>query len=164
MKGKDVLKHYAVILKEKKNINAKIVRIFNTYGPNMRADDGRVISNFIIQALKNQDITIYGNGKQTRSFCYVDDLVDGLIKMMNSNENGPINIGNPEEYSIIEVAEKIIKLISSKSKITFLNKLEDDPKVRKPDITKAKALLNWSPKIPFNEGLKKTIKYFRGQL
>jgi UDP-glucuronate decarboxylase len=150
--------------KREKNINVKIVRIFNTYGPNMRADDGRVISNFIIQALTNQDITIYGDGKQTRSFCYVDDLVNGLIKMMNSNENGPINIGNPEEYSIIEVAEKIINLTNPKSKIKFLNKMEDDPKVRKPDIKKAKKLLNWQPKISFNEGLKKTIKYFKGRL
>lgn len=105
--------------KREKNINVKIVRIFNTYGPNMRIDDGRVISNFIIQALKNQDITIYGDGKQTRSFCYVDDLVDGLIKMMNSNETGPINLGNPEEYSIIDVAKKIIKITKSKSKIKF---------------------------------------------
>ncbi|WP_024789495.1 UDP-glucuronic acid decarboxylase family protein [Lebetimonas sp. JH292] len=150
--------------KREKNINVKIVRIFNTYGPHMRADDGRVISNFIVQALTNKDITIYGDGKQTRSFCYVDDLVNGLIKMMNSNENGPINIGNPEEYSIIEVAEKIINLTNPKSKIKFLNKMEDDPKVRKPDIKKAKKLLNWQPKISFNEGLKKTIKYFKEQL
>lgn len=148
--------------KREKNINVKIVRIFNTYGPNMRIDDGRVISNFIIQALKNQDITIYGDGKQTRSFCYVDDLVDGLIKMMNSNETGPINLGNPEEYSIIDVAKKIIKITKSKSKIKFLNKLEDDPQLRKPEITKAKKLLKWSPKINFDEGLKKTIEYFKG--
>jgi len=147
--------------KREKNLDIKIVRIFNTYGPNMRVDDGRVISNFIIQALKNKDITIYGDGKQTRSFCYVSDLIDGLIKMMESNEYGPINLGNPEEFTILDVAKKIIKLTDSKSKLKFLDSLEDDPKLRKPDITKAKTLLKWKPKISFEEGLQKTIKYFK---
>ena len=147
--------------KREKNTDIKIVRIFNTFGPNMKKDDGRVISNFIIQALKNDNLTIYGDGKQTRSFCYVDDLIDGLIKMMNSQYFGPINLGNPEEYTILEVAKKIIKLTNSKSKIKFLDSLEDDPKLRKPNINKAKQLLKWSPKISFEEGLKKTIDYFK---
>ena len=150
--------------KREKNLNIKIVRIFNTFGPNMRKDDGRVISNFIIQALQNKNLTIYGDGTQTRSFCYVDDLVDGLIKMMVSKYFGPINLGNPEEYTILEVAKKIINFTNSKSNIQFLNKLEDDPKLRKPDINKAKNLLNWYPKISFDEGLKKTIEYFKGKI
>jgi len=150
--------------KREKNLNIKIVRIFNTFGPNMRKDDGRVISNFIIQALQNKNLTIYGDGTQTRSFCYVDDLVDGLIKMMDSKYFGPINLGNPEEYTILEVAKKIINFTNSKSSIQFLNKLEDDPKLRKPDINKAKKLLNWYPKISFDEGLKKTIEYFKGKI
>jgi len=150
--------------KREKNLDIKIVRIFNTYGPNMRIDDGRVISNFIIQALKNKDITVYGNGNQTRSFCYVEDLVEGLIKMMNSNHQGPINLGNPEEYTILEVAKKIIKLTNSKSKIVFLNALKNDPKLRRPDINKAKRLLNWTPKISFDEGLIHTINYFKGKI
>ena len=150
--------------KREKNLNIKIVRIFNTFGPNMRKDDGRVISNFIIQALQNKNLNIYGDGTQTRSFCYVDDLVDGLIKMMDSKYFGPINLGNPEEYTILEVAKKIINFTNSKSSIQFLNKLEDDPKLRKPDINKAKKLLNWYPKISFDEGLKKTIEYFKGKI
>ncbi len=150
--------------KREKNLNIKIVRIFNTFGENMSKNDGRVISNFIIQALKNENLTIYGDGKQTRSFCYVDDLVNGLIKMMNSNYFGPINLGNPEEYTILEVAKKIIKLTNSKSKIIFLDALQDDPKLRKPNINKAKQLLNWSPEISFEEGLKKTISYFKGKI
>jgi len=150
--------------KREKNLDIKIVRIFNTYGPNMKIDDGRVISNFITQTLQNKSLTIYGNGSQTRSFCYVDDLVEGLIKMMDSNYSGPINLGNPEEYTILEVAKKIIKLTNSKSKIVFLNALENDPKLRKPDINKAKQLLNWTPKISFDEGLTHTINYFKGKI
>jgi len=150
--------------KREKNLDIKIVRIFNTYGPNMKIDDGRVISNFITQALQNKNLTIYGNGSQTRSFCYVDDLVEGLIKMMNSNYSGPINLGNPEEYTILEVAKKIIKLTNSKSKIIFLNALENDPKLRKPNINKAKKLLNWRPKFSFDEGLTHTINYFKGKI
>ena len=145
------------------NVKIKVVRIFNTYGPNMCKDDGRVVSNFIIQALKNKDITIYGNGKQTRSFCYVDDLVSGLIKMINSSNNitGPINLGNPNEFTISELAYKIKELTNSKSEIIFKSLPEDDPKQRKPDITLAKSILNWEPSIQLNEGLEKTIEYFK---
>lgn len=143
-------------------IKIKVIRIFNTYGPKMQPDDGRVISNFIVQALKNKDITIYGDGSQTRSFCYVDDLVEGIIKMMNSREDfvGPVNLGNPTEFSILELAKKIIKLTGSKSKIIYKPLPEDDPKRRKPSIELAKKELKWEPKILLNEGLKKTIKYF----
>jgi UDP-glucuronate decarboxylase len=145
------------------NVKIKVVRIFNTYGPNMCKDDGRVVSNFIIQALKNENITIYGNGKQTRSFCYVDDLIDGLIKMINSSNNitGPINLGNPNEFTISELAFKVKELTNSKSEIIFKSLPEDDPKQRKPDITLAKSILNWEPSIQLNEGLEKTIEYFK---
>ena len=143
-------------------IKIKVVRIFNTYGPKMQPDDGRVISNFMVQALKNKDITIYGDGSQTRSFCYVDDLVDGIIKMMNSRENfvGPLNLGNPAEFTILELAKKIIKLTDSKSNIIYKPLPEDDPKRRKPNIELAKKELKWEPKIQLDEGLKKTINYF----
>ena len=145
--------------------NIKIVRIFNTYGPNMHPNDGRVVSNFIVQAIKNEDITIYGDGNQTRSFCYVSDLVDGLIKMM-STENfiGPVNLGNPSERSILNLAELIIKKTNSKSKITHKPLPSDDPVKRKPDITLAKEKLKWSPKIDINDGLDLTIKYFKNLL
>ena len=145
-------------------VDIRVVRIFNTYGPKMAINDGRVISNFIIQAIQNQDITIYGEGNQTRSFCYVDDLVDGLIKMMNSSQHGPINIGNPNEFTILELAKIIIKFTNSKSKIIFKSLPQDDPKQRQPDISKAKKYLNWEPKIKLEEGLKKTIKYFKEKL
>ena len=128
----------------------------------MAINDGRVVSNFIIQALQNKDITIYGDGSQTRSFCYVDDLVDGLIKMMSSNEIGPINLGNPDEFTILELAQKIIKLTNSKSKLIFKTLPQDDPKQRQPDITLAKQKLNWQPKIKLQDGLIKTIEYFKG--
>ena len=143
-------------------VKIKVVRIFNTYGPRMRIDDGRVISNFIVQALKNEPITIYGDGTQTRSFCYIDDLIEGLIKMMESPEDftGPVNLGNPEEYRIIDLAQKIIELTGSKSKLIFRPLPQDDPKKRCPDIRLAKKRLNWSPKTPLEEGLKKTIEYF----
>jgi len=146
------------------NVKVKIVRIFNTYGPAMNPDDGRVVSNFIVQALKGKDITIYGDGQQTRSFQYVDDLVEGVIRMMNSKNDfcGPVNIGNPDEFTILELAEKIIKLTSSKSKITFMPLPEDDPMQRKPDISLAKNELNgWEPNIKLEEGLLKTIEYFK---
>jgi len=144
-------------------LNIKVVRIFNTYGPNMNEHDGRVVSNFITQALTNKDITIYGDGTQTRSFCYVDDLVDGIIKMMNSSNDitGPINLGNPNEFTIKELAEIVIEMTNSKSKIVYKELPQDDPKQRQPDITKAKVKLNWQPKIELKEGLKKTIEYFR---
>ena len=144
------------------NVDIKIIRIFNTYGPNMHPNDGRVVSNFIIQALKNEDITIYGDGKQTRSFQYVDDLVEGMTRMMNTNEFiGPVNIGNPNEFTILELANIIIELTGSKSKIIFLPATADDPTQRKPDISLAKKELNnWEPKIQLKQGLIKTIEYF----
>ncbi|MDO4940294.1 MAG: NAD-dependent epimerase/dehydratase family protein, partial [Erysipelotrichaceae bacterium] len=147
-------------------VKIKVVRIFNTYGPNMRGDDGRVVSNFIVQALKGEDITIYGDGKQTRSFCYVDDLVDALIKMMNSRIEftGPVNLGNPGEFTMLELAEKVIELTNSKSKIVFKPLPQDDPTQRKPVIDLAKKELNWEPSINLEEGLKKTIDYFKKEL
>ena len=142
----------------------KVIRIFNTYGPRMNPDDGRVVSNFIVQALNNQDITIYGDGSQTRSFCYVDDLVDAMIKMMTQTdpeETGPVNLGNPSEFTMLELAEKVIQLTNSRSKLVFKDLPKDDPTRRKPDISKAKALLDWEPRIQLDEGLSKTIEYFR---
>lgn len=145
------------------NLRIKITRIFNTYGPNMHPNDGRVVSNFIVQSLKGEDITIYGNGQQTRSFQYVDDLIDGLIKMMNSPDDfiGPVNLGNPSEFPIIELAEKVLSLTASKSKIRFQKLPADDPTQRKPDITLAKNKLNWTPKVGLDDGLKETIHYFK---
>lgn len=144
------------------NLDIRVVRIFNTYGPRMTANDGRVVSNFIVQALRGEDITVYGDGSQTRSFCYVDDLIDAIYKMMNTeNFTGPVNIGNPGEFTILELAEKIIKLTGSKSKIVYEPLPSDDPTQRQPIIDLAKEKLNWSPKISLEEGLKKTIDYFR---
>ena len=147
-------------------VNIKVIRIFNTYGPRMRPDDGRVVSNFIVQALKNQDITIYGDGTQTRSFCYVSDLVDGMIKMMESEKDftGPVNLGNPGEFTMLELANIVIKLTGSKSKITYMPLPQDDPTQRKPVIELAKNKLNWEPKIKLEDGLKSTIKYFDDML
>lgn len=147
-------------------LRIKVARIFNTYGPNMHPNDGRVISNFIIQALKNQDITIYGDGKQSRSFCYVNDLIDGFILLMNSSDNtvGPINLGNPNEFTMNELADLIIRLTNSSSKKVFKQLPEDDPKQRQPNIDKAKKELNWSPKISLEDGIKKTIDYFNSVL
>jgi UDP-glucuronate decarboxylase len=144
-------------------VKIKIARIFNTYGPRMLPNDGRVVSNFIVQALKNEDITIYGDGSQTRSFQYIDDLIDALILLMHTEDKiiGPVNIGNPEEYTILQLAQKIIKLTNSKSKIVFKPLPQDDPLKRKPDITLAKKTLNWEPKTPIEEGLIKTIAYFK---
>lgn len=144
------------------NVIAKVVRIFNTYGPRMHPDDGRVVSNFIMQALTNQDITIYGDGKQTRSFCYVDDLIEVIIRMMASPSDftGPVNIGNPGEFTMIELAEMVIDLTNSKSKLVFCDLPADDPKQRRPDISRAKEKLDWEPRIPLKEGLVKTIDYF----
>tara|TARA_B100001250_G_scaffold368236_1_gene350805 strand:- start:2419 stop:3348 length:930 start_codon:yes stop_codon:yes gene_type:complete len=144
-------------------VDIKVGRIFNTYGPNMRPDDGRVISNFIVQALKGNNITIYGDGKQTRSFCYIDDLIEGMIKFMESKNGftGPINLGNPKEYSILEVAETIIRIINSKSSIIFKKLPQDDPRKRKPNIDLAKKRLDWNPKISLEDGLIKTIEYFK---
>ena len=141
----------------------KVVRIFNTYGPAMTADDGRVISNFVVQALRGEDITIYGDGSQTRSFCYVDDLVDVIAKMMNSRKDliGPINIGNPAEYQIIEIAETILKLVGGQSKVTFMPLPADDPRQRCPDISLARRELNWEPTVQLEDGLTETINYFK---
>jgi len=144
-------------------LRIKVARIFNTYGPNMHVNDGRVVSNLILQALRGEDITIYGDGSQTRSFCYVDDLTDGLIKLMNSPDDftGPVNLGNTAEYSVLELAETIIKLTGSRSRITFKPLPEDDPRQRQPDIALAKEKLNWQPSVDLTEGLNKTITYFK---
>lgn len=142
-------------------VDIRVVRIFNTYGPNMDPNDGRVVSNFIVQALQGEDITIYGNGKQTRSFCYVEDLVPGLIRMMEQNEQiGPINLGNDQEFTILELAEKVLKLTGSQSKLVFRPMPGDDPKQRRPDLTRARQLLEWSPQYKLEEGLLPTIEYF----
>ena len=144
-------------------VNIRVVRIFNTYGPRMHPNDGRVVSNFIVQALTNRDITVYGDGSQTRSFCYVDELVEGLIRMMNGPDDfvGPVNLGNPTEFTILDLAEKTIRLTGSKSKIIFKPLPQDDPLQRRPDITLAKEKLQWEPKIDVENGLNKTIEYFR---
>ncbi len=143
------------------NVDIRVVRIFNTYGPKMTRDDGRVVSNFIIQALNEEPITIYGNGNQTRSFCYVSDLVEGLYKAMNSDCLGPINLGNPDEFTVLDLAKKIIELTESKSEIIFKELPSDDPEKRKPDISLAKEKLDWIPKIKLNEGLEDTIDWFK---
>ena len=145
------------------NVKIKVVRIFNTYGPHMHPNDGRVVSNFIVQALKGEDITIYGDGLQTRSFCYCDDLVNGLIRMMDTDDSitGPINLGNPNEFTIKQLAELVIELTGTKSKIIYQPAAQDDPQQRQPVIDKAKAILNWEPTIQLREGLEKTIEYFR---
>ena len=147
-------------------VKTKIVRIFNTYGPRMHPNDGRVVSNFIVQALQGQDITIYGDGSQTRSFCYVDDLVGGLMLMMESDDSvtGPINLGNPVEQTIKELSSQVVAMVGSKSKVIFRDIPQDDPKRRKPDISQAKNLLNWSPACELEVGLNETINYFRSQL
>jgi len=148
-------------------LNIRVIRIFNTYGPNMHPNDGRVVSNFIVQALKNQNITIYGDGSQTRSFQYVDDLIEGMTRMMNNQENfiGPVNIGNPREFSILELAKKVLELIpASSSKIIFKPLPQDDPRQRQPDITLAKEKLNWEPLVPLEAGLVKTIDYFKKKI
>jgi len=147
-------------------VDIKVARIFNTYGPNMSPNDGRVVSNFIVQALKSEDITIYGDGLQTRSFCYVDDLVTGLVSLMRTNSEiqGPINLGNPNEFTVKQLAERIIKMTNSNSQIVYKDLPLDDPKQRKPDISTAKKVLGWSPTIEIHEGLEKTIKYFSSKI
>ena len=147
-------------------LDIKVVRIFNTYGPRMHPNDGRVVSNFIVQALRNEPITIYGDGLQTRSFCYVDDLIQGFLKFMATPKDitGPINLGNPEEFKMKELAEMIIRMTNSKSKITFKLLPQDDPKQRKPDIALAKKILNWEPTVNLESGLEKTIKYFKNKI
>ena len=143
-----------------KNLDTRIVRIFNTYGPKMRKDDGRAIPNFINQLINNEDITIYGDGKQTRSFCYVTDTIEGIYKLLNSDYKFPVNIGNPEEYSINKLVQILRKIINNSSKVKFLDLPENDPKLRKPDISLAKKILDWEPSIKIEDGLKKTIDYF----
>ena len=145
------------------NVDIRVIRIFNTYGPRMHPNDGRVVSNFIVQALNNRDITIFGDGAQTRSFCYVDDLIEGMIRMMNGPDDfiGPVNLGNPGEFSMLELAEKIIDLTNSQSKIVYGLLPQDDPRQRQPDITLARKKLGWEPETDLEEGLKKTIQYFR---
>jgi UDP-glucuronate decarboxylase len=148
------------------DVKIQVVRIFNTYGPRMRIDDGRVVSNFIVQALKNEPITIYGRGQQTRSFCYVSDLVSGLVNMFEKSDSvrGPVNLGNPGEFSMLELANKVLEATGSNSEIVFQELPADDPKQRCPDISLAKATLGWSPKVDLSEGLKTTINYFREEL
>ena len=148
------------------NLRIKVARIFNTYGPNMHPNDGRVVSNFIVQALQGKPITVYGDGSQTRSFCYIDDLIEGLVRFMDSEDTvtGPMNLGNPKEFSILELAEKVIELIGSKSSITFSALPFDDPKQRQPDISYARKTIGWEPKITLEEGLQPTIDYFRNIL
>jgi UDP-glucuronate decarboxylase len=144
------------------NLKIKVARIFNTYGPRMHPNDGRVVSNFIVQALKNKDITVFGDGTQTRSFCYVDDLIEGLIRMMSGPDDfvGPVNLGNPDEFTILELAKKIVKITNSKSKIVFKPLPQDDPMQRRPDISLAKEKLKWQPTVKLDRGLKRTIEYF----
>jgi len=146
------------------NIDVRIVRIFNTYGPRIRTDDGRAIPTFITQALRGEDLTIFGDGSQTRSFCYVDDLIDGIMKLMEVEYHFPLNLGNPEEITILGLARLIINLTASKSRIKFLPLPQDDPKVRRPDITRAKKLLSWEPKVSLTQGLLSTIEYFKHKL
>jgi len=143
------------------NVDVRVVRIFNTYGPNMAIDDGRVISNFIVQAIRGDDLTIYGDGSQTRSFCYISDLIEGILQLMEVDYKFPLNLGNPQEYKIVDLAREIINVVETNSQIKFLPLPEDDPKKRRPDITKAKKFLNWEPEVSLQEGLDKTIKYFR---
>jgi UDP-glucuronate decarboxylase len=162
--GKRAAESLMIAYQKQEKVDIRIARIFNTFGPRMHMNDGRVVSNFILQALQNQPITIYGEGAQTRSFQYVDDLVDGLIALMNSNTTLPVNLGNPEEYTIKDFAVVIRDLIGSKSEIINQPKVEDDPQQRKPDIKRAAELLNWKPKISMKEGLKKTIEYFQKEL
>jgi UDP-glucuronate decarboxylase len=163
--GKRVAETLMMDYYRQNNVDIKIVRIFNTYGPRMLPNDGRVVSNFIIQALKGEDITVYGKGSQTRSFCFVDDLVEGMIRMMDREDFiGPVNLGNPEEYTILEFAEKIIAMTGSKSKISYKPLPSDDPQQRQPDITLARAKLGWKPVVSVTDGLKRTIDYFEKEL
>jgi len=164
--GKRAAETLFVNYHKQNGVRIKIIRIFNTYGPRMHPNDGRVVSNFIVQALQNKDITIYGDGSQTRSFCYVDDLLEGMVKLMNTGDEitGPINVGNPGEFTILQLAEMVIRMTGAKSKIIYMPLPSDDPMQRKPDITKARNILGWEPKIPLEEGLKKTIEYFKNTI
>ncbi len=163
--GKRVAETFTMDYHRQNRVDVRIVRIFNTYGPRMLADDGRVVSNFIVQALKGDDITVYGDGSQTRSFCYVDDLIDGLVRMMETEGfTGPVNLGNPREFTILELAKKIIAMTGSRSKIVLKPLPSDDPTQRQPDIALAKLKLGWQPKVDVDEGFAVTIEYFRKEL
>ena len=162
--GKRVAETLCFDYKRMHNVDIRVMRIFNTYGPRMNLKDGRVVSNFIVQALQKNNLTIYGDGSQTRSFCYVVDLIDGMIKLMNGSHNGPINIGNPTEFTIKELAEIVIEKINPRLEISYLPLPQDDPLQRKPDITLAKKALSWEPKININEGLNKTIPWFKEEI
>jgi UDP-glucuronate decarboxylase len=163
--GKRVAETFTMDYHRQNKVDVRVVRIFNTYGPRMLADDGRVVSNFIVQALRGEDITVYGDGSQTRSFCYVDDLIEGLVRMMNAQDFiGPVNLGNPEEYTILDLAKKIIAMTGSRSRVAFKPLPSDDPTQRQPDITLAQEKLGWQPKVSVDEGLKKTVEYFRKEL
>lgn len=163
--GKRIAETLFMDYNRKYKTDIKIIRIFNTFGPNMLENDGRVVSNFIVQALRNEDITVYGEGQQTRSFCYVSDLVDGIVRMMGSEDfTGPVNLGNPGEYTVMELAKMVIEMTGSKSKIVHKPLPSDDPKKRKPDISLATSKLGWKPAVPVQEGLKKTIEYFRNEI
>ena len=163
--GKRVSETFTMDYHRQNKVDVRIIRIFNTYGPRMLAEDGRVVSNFIIQALQGQDITVYGEGSQTRSFCYVDDLIEGIVRMMNTPDfTGPVNLGNPEEYTILELARKIIAMTGSRSKIVHKPLPSDDPTQRQPDISLAKQKLGWQPLVPVEDGLKRTIEFFRTEL
>jgi UDP-glucuronate decarboxylase len=159
--GKRVAETLAFDYHRQNNVDIRVMRIFNTYGPRMLENDGRVVSNFIVQALRGIPLTVYGDGSQTRSFCYASDLIEGMIRLMNGEHIGPINIGNPGEYTILELAQTIQKMVNPNTELIFKPLPQDDPKQRQPDITKAKNLLNWEPKIPLHEGLRLTIEDFR---
>ncbi len=163
--GKRVAETLMMDYHRQNDVDIRIVRIFNTYGPRMAVDDGRVVSNFIVQALKDEDLTVYGDGSQTRSFCYVSDLIAALVRMMNATDfSGPLNIGNPAEFTILELAKKVLQLTGSRSKIVFRPLPSDDPPRRRPDISLAKSRLGWEPRVDLEEGLQKTIAYFRENL
>ena len=163
--GKRIAETLMMDYHRQNRVDTRIARIFNTYGPRMLEDDGRVVSNFIVQALRGEPLTLYGEGDQTRSFCYVDDLVEALIKLMNvADVHDPVNLGNPGEFTIKQLAEEVVKICDSKSGVKYLPLPEDDPKQRKPDISRAQTLLGWNPTIPLNEGLQKTVAYFKSRV
>jgi len=162
--GKRVAETLAFDYHRQNGVEIRVARIFNTYGSRMLENDGRVVSNFVVQSLKGQPLTVYGDGSQTRSFCYVSDLVEGLIRLMNSQHTGPINLGNPDEYTILELAQTVQNMVNPDAEIIFKSLPQDDPKRRRPDITKAKTLLNWQPTLPLQEGLKLTIEDFRNRV
>jgi UDP-glucuronate decarboxylase len=162
--GKRVAETLMMDYHRQNGVDIRIARIFNTYGPRMAINDGRVVSNFCVQALTGQDITIYGEGSQTRSFCFVTDLVEGLVRLMNREAQGPVNLGNPEEYTILELAQKILAMTTSPAQLVFRPLPPDDPVKRKPDISRARELLEWQPTVPLTSGLKETIPYFRTKL